>query len=146
MLPPFTPSPHPSSPKYIQSQITPQDASHFRVARVYGCDRNISFNLFREYFEFPVVQRLFQTKSWGILQYQFIRRHHEVDTQEMSVVLEIRLLRDPGTGKISDLELAREIKIFFKAFKCKEELLDSSGFMHSKTGRKVMNFVDLTMR
>jgi phenylacetate-coenzyme A ligase PaaK-like adenylate-forming protein len=139
-------------PASIQCQLTPQDASHLRVARVYGRDRNISFDWYGEYFEFPVVQRLFQTESWGILQYQVIRRYHEVDTQEISVVLEIRLLRDSGAGKISDLELAREIKLFFYVFKCNEELFelkllpDYSGFMRSTTGRKVMNFVDLTRR
>ncbi|CRL31260.1 unnamed protein product [Penicillium camemberti] len=139
-------------PASIQSQLTPQGASHFRVARVYGRDRNISFDWYGEYFEFPVVQRLFQTESWGILQYQVIRRYREVDTQEINVVLEIRLLRDSGAGKISDLELTREVKIFFYVFECNEELFelkllpDSSGFMRSTTGRKVMNFVDLTRR
>ncbi|KAB8266480.1 hypothetical protein BDV30DRAFT_247982 [Aspergillus minisclerotigenes] len=139
-------------PASIQSQLTPEDASHFRVARVYGRDRTISFDWYGEYFEFPVVQRLFQTKSWGILQYQVIRRYREGDTQELSVVLEIRLLRDSGAGKISDLELTREIKMFFYVFKCNEELFelkllpDSSGFMRSTTGRKVMNFVDLTRK
>jgi phenylacetate-coenzyme A ligase PaaK-like adenylate-forming protein len=139
-------------PASIQSQLTPEDASHLRVARVYGRDRNISFDWYGEYFEFPVVQRLFQTESWGILQYQVIRRYREADTQKISVVLEIRLLRDSGAGKISDLEFTREIKTFFHVFECNEELFelkllpDSSGFMRSTTGRKVMNFVDLTRR
>ncbi|KAJ5124238.1 uncharacterized protein N7515_008063 [Penicillium bovifimosum] len=139
-------------PASIQSQLTPEDASHFRVARVYGRDRNISFDWYGEYFEFPVVQRLFQTESWGILQYQIIRRYREADTQEISVVLEIRLLRDSRAEKISDLELTRRIETFFQVFQCNEDLFelkllpDSSGFMRSTTGRKVMNFVDLTRK
>lgn len=139
-------------PASIQSQLTPEDASHLRVARVYGRDRNISFDWYGEYFEFPVVQRLFQTESWGILQYQVIRRYPEADTQEINVVLEIRLLRDSGAGKISDVELTQEIKRFFYVFECNEELFElkilpeAGGFMRSTTGRKVMNFVDLTQK
>ncbi|KNG90486.1 hypothetical protein ANOM_001221 [Aspergillus nomiae NRRL 13137] len=72
-------------PASIQSRLTPEDASHLRVARVYGRDRNISFDWYGEYFEFPVVQRLFQTESWGILQYQVIRRYREPDPQKISV-------------------------------------------------------------
>lgn len=66
-------------------------------------------------------------------------------------MLEVRLLRDAeGTDQISDQELTEKIQKFFQVFQFNEELFDLrylsgfSGFLRSATGRKVMNFVDLT--
>ncbi|KAL4925441.1 uncharacterized protein BDV17DRAFT_272253 [Aspergillus undulatus] len=143
-------------PESIKAKVSAEDAPHYKVARIYGRDRRISFDWYGEYFEFPVVQAAMRTESWGILQYQIIRRykanegsgedhHHQVD-----IVLELRVLRHNEPGTISEEELTRELRAFFWVFENNEELFDLkyltdySGFVRSTTGRKVINFIDRT--
>lgn len=137
-------------PETMQRNLPPGTSHHYKVVRIYGRDRRISFDWYGEYFEFQVVQALMRTESWGVLQYQLILRNKEEDVAGVATVLEVRILRGSGIGQISEQELAREIRHFFMVFDFNEELFqltflsDYSGFVRSTTGRKVINFVDWT--
>ncbi|KAF9253269.1 hypothetical protein DTO027I6_3511 [Penicillium roqueforti] len=139
-----------SLPELIKAKISPEDAPHYKVARIYGRDRRISFDWYGEYFEFPVVQAALRTESWGILQYQIIRRYNERDKHHLDIVLELRVLRHDEPGTIGEEELTQELRKFFNVFGNNEELFDLkylcdySGFIRSTTGRKVINFIDKT--
>ncbi|KAL2008010.1 hypothetical protein VTN00DRAFT_7992 [Thermoascus crustaceus] len=137
-------------PQTAQAQLTAKDVQHYKMVRVYGRDRRISFDWYGEYFEFHTIQALMRTKEWAILQWQIILRHK--DDSSVDVLLEIRIIRDPkndGT-QISEQELVGKIKDFFMVFDFNEDLFqlkfipNFSGFERSTTGRKVMNFVDWT--
>ncbi|KAI9933172.1 hypothetical protein MW887_007643 [Aspergillus wentii] len=101
-------------PESISSRLSPEDAAHYRIARVYGRDRQISFDWYGEYYEFQQAQAVMQTESWGILQYQIIRRYPDNDTSHLEVVLEVRVLRDSGPGKLDEEKLTHAIRTFFK--------------------------------
>jgi phenylacetate-coenzyme A ligase PaaK-like adenylate-forming protein len=135
-------------PESIKAKLSPEDASHYKVARIYGRDRRISFDWYGEYFEFPVIQEEMRTESWGILQYQIIRRYDKGDKNNVGIVLELRVLRHNEPGTISQEELTRELRKLFWVFENNEELFDLhylsdyEGFVRSTTGRKVINFID----
>ncbi|KAA8644009.1 hypothetical protein EYZ11_010862 [Aspergillus tanneri] len=136
-------------PQAVQTRLK-EDAHHYRVVRIYGRDRQISFDWYGEYFEFQNVQALMRTETWGILQWQVILRNKTDDGLE--VLLEIRLLRamQNDAENISENDLVRKIRHFFNVFDFNEDLFhlkfleDFDGFERSTTGRKVLNFVDLT--
>lgn len=137
-------------PASMKNIISPEDAAHYKVARLYGRDRRISFDWYGEYFEFPVIQNAMQTITWGILQYQIIRRYNEGDKSNLDIVLEVRVLRHGEPGTISIDELTRELRKLFCVFENNEGLFDLkylrsyAGFVRSSTGRKVINFIDRT--
>ncbi|KAK6354408.1 hypothetical protein TWF730_008814 [Orbilia blumenaviensis] len=135
-------------------KISPKDAQYLRVMRFYGRDRRFSFKWFGEYFEFPKIKECIQTKGWGVLQYQILL---ESSLETEKLLLTIRLYRlDPslvGPGEeplASDEDVVQGLKKFFVVFEENgnnddfkvEFLKDMDGFEKSKTGNKVMNFVD----
>lgn len=137
-------------PQTAQAKFLAEEVQHYKVVRIHGRDRRISFDWYGEFFEFHTIQALMRTKEWGILQWQIILRHK--DDSSVDVFLEIRILRNPkndGT-QISEKELAGKIKNFFNVLDFNEYLFqlkfipDLGGFERSTTGRKVMNFVDWT--
>lgn len=136
-------------PDTVRAKLPSESLSHYHVVRIYGRDRRISFDWYGEYFEFQNLQALMRIESWGILQYQVIRRHKDNDRDNVDTVLEVRILRNADSGNISQEELAREIKHFFMVLENNEHLFelkflaDHGGFVRSTTGRKVINFLDL---
>lgn len=137
-------------PASMKAIIRPEDASHYKVARIYGRDRRISFDWFGEYFEFPAIQDAMRNESWGILQYQIIRRYSENDNESLDIVLELRVLRHSASGTIGNDELTGELRNLFWVFENNENLFDLKylsgyhGFIRSGTGQKVINFIDRT--
>lgn len=137
-------------PESMKTIVQPEDALHYKVARIYGRDRRISFDWYGEYFEFPVIQDAMRTESWGILQYQIIRRYSEDDNNNHDIVLELRLLRHNASGAISNEELTGELRQLFWVFENNEGLFDLKylsnydGFIKSSTGQKVISFIDRT--
>ncbi|KAF3082291.1 hypothetical protein TWF569_008746 [Orbilia oligospora] len=136
-------------------EIPPEVAQHLRVIRLYGRDRRFSFKFFGEYFEFHTVKEYIQgQRGWGILQYQILLENlPETET----LILTIRLYRsDPnavqpgGDALVSNEEIIEGLKKLFIVFKENgneddfkvEFVKDLEGFERSKTGNKVMNFVD----
>jgi phenylacetate-coenzyme A ligase PaaK-like adenylate-forming protein len=134
-------------PESIKAELSPEDARHYKVVRIYGRDRRVSFDWYGEYFEFPAIQEAMRTEAWGILQYQIIRRYDEQDNNP-GIVLEVRVLRHSESGTISKEELTRELRKLFWVFENNEELFDLRylsdylGFVRSTTGRKVINFIN----
>ncbi|KAL5686450.1 hypothetical protein EMGR_002809 [Emarellia grisea] len=98
-------------PASMKNIIPVEDAAHYKVARLYGRDRRISFDWYGEYFEFAVIQDAMRTESWGILQYQIIRRYNGGDKNNLDIVLELRVLRHNEPGTISTDELTRELPV-----------------------------------
>ncbi|CAG8183307.1 unnamed protein product [Penicillium salamii] len=137
-------------PELVKAKISAEDVSYYRIARIYGRDRRISFDWYGEYFEFPAIQEAMRTESWGILQYQIIRRSGQGDLTNIDVVLEIRVLRHSEPGTISQEQLTGELRKLFWVFENNEALFDLkflsgyAGFSRSSTGQKVINFIDQT--
>lgn len=137
-------------PDSIRGRFSPEDALHYKVARIYGRDRRISFDWDGEYFEFPVVEAAMRTESWGILQYQIIRRYNQGDEDHVDIVLELRVLRCNDQGTITEEELTQKLRELFYVLETNQELFDLkylsdfSGFVRSTTGQKVIHFIDRT--
>ncbi|KAK6529876.1 hypothetical protein TWF281_009032 [Arthrobotrys megalospora] len=140
----------------VTDKIPQEVAQHLRVIRLYGRDRRFSFKWFGEYFEFHKLKELLQSKGWGVLQYQILL---ETIPESEILNLTVRLYRlnpgmvspEEGNALFSNEEILGKLKSFFVVGAVnidnndyfKVEFLDSlSGFERSKTGNKVMNFVD----
>ncbi|KAK6497853.1 hypothetical protein TWF481_012253 [Arthrobotrys musiformis] len=134
----------------------PEDvAKNLRILRFYGRDRRFSFKWYGDYFEFQKVKAFIQgQKGWGILQYQIILENLP---EKETLILTVRLYRSdpnavlPGQEALVSNEVVEEgVKEFFAVFEENgnvndfklEFVEDLSGFERSKTGNKVMNFVD----
>lgn len=137
-----------SLPESFKAQVSLEDAPYYKIARIYGRDRRISFDWYGEYFEFEAIQEAMRSVSWGVLQYQIIRRYNGQDGNDLGVVLEVRVLRHSEPGTICEKELTVELRKLFWVFENNEELFDLrylpdyTGFSRSTTGRKVINFID----
>ncbi|KAK6510996.1 hypothetical protein TWF506_010082 [Arthrobotrys conoides] len=136
-------------------EIPQEVAQHLRVIRLYGRDRRFSFKFFGEYFEFHKVKSFIQgQKGWGVLQYQILLDN--LPGTE-TLILTVRLYRsDPNAVQpgedalVSNEKIIEGLKLFFVVFEENgnvddfkvEFVKDLDGFERSKTGNKVMNFVD----
>ncbi|RVD83549.1 uncharacterized protein DFL_007934 [Arthrobotrys flagrans] len=135
-------------------EIPEEVAQHLRVIRLYGRDRRFSFKWYGEYFEFHKVKALIQQKGWGVLQYQIVLENL---SEKETLILTVRLYRsDPNAVQpgeeafVSNEEIVKGLKQFFIVFEENgnendfkvEFVKDLDGFERSKTGNKVMNFVD----
>ncbi|KAF3926459.1 hypothetical protein AA313_de0207052 [Arthrobotrys entomopaga] len=131
---------------FPSGKASPEDEQHFKIVRMYGRDRRFSFKWFGEYYEFPKVKELLlKTEGWNILQYQLVLS--DLDTKELN--LEVRLYRSSLTpGAASEDEIKKKLKKFFFVFHLNEHafkvtfLSGLDGFERSKTGSKVINFID----
>ncbi|KAE8312643.1 hypothetical protein BDV41DRAFT_565005 [Aspergillus transmontanensis] len=141
-------------PTSIRSRLpaTEEDVQQYRVVRIYGRDRRISFTWYGEYFHFNVVQKQMHSAEWGVLQWQILLGSKE-EANNPDDRMEIRIMRSPEehvgmNGLISSKELTAKIRKLFKVFDFNEELFKLTyvssldGFERSNTGRKVINFVD----
>ncbi|KAE8381536.1 hypothetical protein BDV26DRAFT_278738 [Aspergillus bertholletiae] len=129
-----------------------EDAQHYRMVRIYGRDRRISFTWYGEYFHFNVVQKQMHSVEWGVLQWQILLGSKE-EADNPDDMMEIRIMRSPEehvglNGLLSLQELTAKIEKLFKVFEFNKELFQLTyvanldGFERSNTGRKVVNFVD----
>ncbi|KNG81592.1 hypothetical protein ANOM_010299 [Aspergillus nomiae NRRL 13137] len=139
---------HPLSVE-ARTRLPAEDAEHYRIVRIYGRDKRLSFDWYGEYFEFDTVQALMRQASWGILQWQVILW---TKPEGLDKCLEVRLLRASASdgNLLSEADLIKEIKHFFMVFDFNEDLFQLKfltgldGFVRSATGRKVANFIDRT--
>ncbi|KAF3929037.1 hypothetical protein ABW20_dc0102443 [Dactylellina cionopaga] len=129
-------------------RVSAEDAKHFQVLRFYGRDRRFSFKWYGEYFEFPIVKALLQTEGWGILQYQIV-----LDTLEnKEAQLDLRLYRSDESmaqgERVPPQAILDQLEEYFVVVDNNRHLFkvtfvaDLAGFERSKTGSKVMNFLD----
>ncbi|KAJ5712223.1 hypothetical protein N7493_008691 [Penicillium malachiteum] len=132
-------------PETASAVIPKADREHLRVLRMHGRDHRFSFKWYGSYFEFEKIGTLLQAEECGILQWQIILDRLETTPQS---TLEIRLLKRPQGGVISDDDLKHRIEAFFLVLPENEHLArivfvdDLEGFERSVTARKVIKFVD----
>lgn len=126
--------------------IDPEEAQYFRVLRVQGRDKRFSFNWQGEYFEFKNIRDLIQSEEFFVLQWQIIRKETPTHTHH----LQIRLLRGQHNDRrLPEDDLVRKLKKFFHVVPDTEKYFQItfvSGlqeFERSKTGSKVMHYLDL---
>ncbi|KAJ6098411.1 hypothetical protein N7499_002785 [Penicillium canescens] len=140
---------HPMTPE-ILAKLPSQHTEHYQLVRIYGRDQRSSFTWYGEYFNFKAVQSFMRNEQWNIVQWQIILQH--ADPKETGIILEVRVLRGLHEAEkhASEEVLAAKMRKFFWVFDFNRELfslrfvLESGEFLRSKTGRKVMQFVDLT--
>ncbi|KAK6538082.1 hypothetical protein TWF694_010967 [Orbilia ellipsospora] len=131
---------------FPSGKVSSEDEQHLKIVRLYGRDRRFSFKWFGEYFEFPKVKELLQTsKGWNILQYQIVLSN--LENKELQ--LELRLYRSSTAQEAaSEEEIKESLESFFVVYEVNQHafkvtFLDGlDGFERSKTGSKVINFVD----
>lgn len=130
----------------IAAAVIPEaERKHLRVLRMQGRDPRFSFKWYASYFEFDKIEILLHEKEHGILQWQIILDRLEATPQP---TLEVRLLKRPQDGVISDEDLIHRIEIFFLIHPDNKHLArivfvdDLEGFERSVTARKVIKFVD----
>jgi phenylacetate-coenzyme A ligase PaaK-like adenylate-forming protein len=126
--------------------IVPEaDRKHLRVLRMNGRDHRFSFKWYGCYFEFDKIESFMQANECGILQWQIILDKLATTPQ---ATLEVRLLRRPQAGVISDEDVIDRVRAFFLVFPENEHLVrivfvdDLEGFERSVTARKIIKFVD----
>ena len=140
---------HPIPPELL-AKLPSQDAKHYQLVRLYGRDQRSSFSWYGEYFDFKVVRSFMANQQWNILQWQIILR--DTEPKGAGTILDVRVLRGlhkPGEH-CNEEDLTSKLREFFWVFDFNQELFSltfvtkSDEFLRSKTGRKVMQFVDLT--
>ncbi|KAJ5497958.1 hypothetical protein N7453_007009 [Penicillium expansum] len=126
--------------------IDPEESQHLKVLRLYGRDQRFSFSWQGEYFNFNTLLRLMQTDEFSLLQWQLILTECSTSIHN----LEIRVLRgQSGSHTISDEELVQELTKFFCVYPAIEAYFQVvfvssfQDFERSKTGNKVMRFVNI---
>lgn len=140
---------HSMSPELL-AKLPTECVEHYQVVRIYGRDQRASFTWYGEYFDFQAVQSFMRNDQWNIVQWQVILRH--ADPKGAGIILDVRVLRglQIPAKHVTDDDLALKIREFFWVFDFNRELfslkfvVETGGFLRSKTGRKVMQFVDLT--
>ncbi|PYI05182.1 hypothetical protein BO78DRAFT_318515 [Aspergillus sclerotiicarbonarius CBS 121057] len=138
-------------PSTLLSTLPTHHTDHYQLVRIYGRDQRSSFTWYGEYFEFGAIETFMRAEQWDILLWQIILQHASPEGADVDVdvVLEVRVFRDPES-RVSQEVLAAKIREFFWVFDFNAELFrleflgDTRGFRRSRTGRKVMQFVDLT--
>ncbi|RAL03489.1 uncharacterized protein BO80DRAFT_349474 [Aspergillus ibericus CBS 121593] len=134
-------------PSTLLAILPSQHTEHYQMIRVYGRDQRSSFTWYGEYFEFGAIEAFMRAEQWDILLWQIILQ--DASPEGADIVLEVRIFRDPDS-RVSQEHLAAKIREFFWVFDFNAELFrleflgDTRGFRRSRTGRKVMQFVDLT--
>lgn len=125
--------------------IDPEEAQHFKVLRMQGRDKRFSLNWQGEYFDFKVIRDLIQSDEFSVLQWQIIRSETSTHTHH----LQVRLLRGQSGGQgLSDDVLGWKLKEFFHVDPDTERYFQVSfvsglqGFERSKTGNKVMHYLE----
>lgn len=126
------------------------DYPHMRVLRLEGRDRRFSFDWEGEYIEFANLAGIVEDPRYGILQWQAVVENRPREREGLQSCLEVRALPSTATrgdealledmvGRIQTLIAmtptnANRFTVVF--------LRDTDGFEKSKTGGKVIKFID----
>ncbi|KAJ6187251.1 hypothetical protein N7519_002159 [Penicillium mononematosum] len=134
-------------PAKAQTQIAPERVPYLRLLRIYGRDKQFSFNWGSNYFHYDTIHKMMQTEEFGILQWQILLGW-EQDVQGVES-MEVRILRESSSTKDSILpedELVAQIKFSFLVITNPYFRVvivnDVNDFERSGTGRKVTRVVD----
>ncbi|OQE30240.1 hypothetical protein PENFLA_c003G04695 [Penicillium flavigenum] len=140
---------HPMSPELLE-RLPKQYTEHYQLVRIYGRDQRSSFTWYGEYFDFKAVQSFMRNDQWNIIQWQIILQ--PADRKGAGTILDVRVLRGLHVAErhASKEDLTKKMMEFFWVFDFNRDLFgltfvsEPGGFLRSQTGRKVMQFVDLT--
>lgn len=137
-------------PESARKLIPEADRPYIRVLRLDGRDRRFSFDWEGEYIEFDKLAGIVETPEYGILQWQAIIFNKPDEKEGLRACLELRML--PSTTSRGNEALLKglidRIKVLIALAPRKEDrfipvFLESiDGFEKSKTGGKVMKFID----
>ena len=128
------------------SAIIPEaDRKYLRVLRMHGRDHRFSFKWYGCYFEFENIETFMQMEEYGILQWQILLGRLESSPQS---TLEVRLLRSPQAGDLSNEDVKHRVEAFFVVMPENRHLVrivfvdTLDAFERSTTARKIIKFVD----
>ncbi|KAM0233801.1 hypothetical protein ACHAP5_010279 [Fusarium lateritium] len=133
-------------PDKAHSQISKTDWPYFRILRLQGRDRRFSFMWDGIDIRFDNLTTLLSEAKYGILQWQVIL---DKMVPSLEISLEIRLLYSQQTpNAVSREDVVDRLRKFFTVYSSNEHRFtitfvdELNGFELSKTGRKVIKFVD----
>ncbi|RFU78099.1 hypothetical protein TARUN_4161 [Trichoderma arundinaceum] len=133
-------------PEHSRDKIPAADWPYFRILRLQGRDRRVSFDWDGEYIQFEDMAALLNNEECGILQWQVILDKLEPSLESS---LEIRLMCSPRTSRVlSEQTLIDRIKGFLHVISTNEYRFkvtfvnELDGFVRSSTGRKVIKFLN----
>lgn len=135
---------HSLSPE-AKSKVPESYWPHLKILEFYGRDSRFSFDWDGEYMDFAHLTALLGEADMQVLQWQAILDKLE-DTLEST--LEFRLLCTVNQLDDAKQHLVEKLKTFFHVYPVNEHrfhivFLDSlDGFERSKTGRKIVKFID----
>ena len=120
---------------------------YLKVLRLHGRDQRFSFEWQAGYFEFQELQSAMQKAEYGILHWQIVLTSENEPPADR---LELRILRIKETGKslLSNPRFVEEMLHLFFVLPSNSHLFklthvtDAQGFERSRTGNKVIKFVD----
>ena len=133
---------HPLS-KEARSRVPQEDLPYFRILRLQGRDRRFSFSWDGSDTNFDTLATILLEGGYGVLQWQVVLSKME---PSLEVLLEVRVLCKDDVGS-RDALVAR-LRRFFEIEPASERKFKVafvegiSGFELSKTGHKVIKFVD----
>ncbi|KAM3524049.1 hypothetical protein NHJ13051_004762 [Beauveria bassiana] len=137
-------------PEAVRHLVDEADRPHLRVLRLEGRDRRFSFDWEGEYVEFSSLAAIVEDDKYGVLQWQAIIENKADDREALRPILELRML--PSTALRGNEALLKElvdrVKVLIEMAPYNEDrfipvFLDNlDGFERSKTGRKVIKFID----
>ncbi|XWX02270.1 hypothetical protein V2A60_010305 [Cordyceps javanica] len=139
-------------PEAVAHLIAEADRPHIRVLRLEGRDRRFSFDWEGDYIEFSNLAGIVEDPGYGILQWQAILQN-KPDGQEggrLLPCLELRVLPSAtARGDEAPLqEMIDRVKLLISLDPEKEDMFttvlleNTDGFEKSKTGGKVVKFID----
>ncbi|OAA40181.1 hypothetical protein BBO_06239 [Beauveria brongniartii RCEF 3172] len=136
-------------PDKVKHLVAEADRPHMRVLRLDGRDRRFSFDWEGNYIEFGNLAAIVEDPRYGILQWQTILRS-KPEGRGLVPCLELRVL--PGAAMRHDDALQRDmvdrVKLLISLEPGDEDtfvvvyLENTDGFEKSKTGGKVVRFID----
>lgn len=129
-------------PAAARHQLSPEEVEHYRVLRMYGRDPRLTFTWRSKVLDYETVFAKLQSPGWNILQSQVVLDNHHTGEQ-----LEFRLMRGYGLdGEVSDADVTYQLRRSFSAGTDAAFSVtfvgDLSAFERSRTGQKVVKFVD----
>ncbi len=137
-------------PAAVQHLVAAADRPYIRVLRLEGRDRRFSFDWEGEYIEFSNLAGIVEDPRYGILQWQAIIQNKPDERARLCACLEVRML--PSTATRGDAALLKSmidrIKVLIALDASNEDrfipvfLENTDGFEKSKTGGKVIKFID----
>lgn len=120
---------------------------HLKVLRLRGRDQRLSFKWQGDYFDLDVLQSAMQHTEWGVLQWQILLTRKDEPPVDY---LELRILKATSSDSpgLSQDQFVQDLENLFYVLPQSQYLFqvtfvgDAEGFERSRTGNKIIKFVD----